>query len=159
MLTYWDACLFLDYLNASPEGVEIVSPLVASARLGDIDIVTSTISIAEVAYVTRELAQGPDPRVESGIDSMFRDVSLLTLVEYDQEIGAAARGLIRRTLQRSKRIKPMDAIHLATAMSVGAEIFYTFDDSLLGHARLLTTVPAARPQAPEAGSWQGKLIE
>ena len=88
VLVYWDSCLFLDYLNATPNGVEIVSPLVALARSGDFEIVTSTISLAEVAYVGKELREGPDSAIADGIDKMFRDETLLTLVEYDQEIGA-----------------------------------------------------------------------
>ena len=141
-LTYWDSCLFLDYLNATPNGVEIVSPLVDAARAAEFTIVTSTLSLAEVAYVRRELREGLDPKVEDGIDNMFRDESLLTLVEYDQEIGADARRLIRRTVSEDKRLKPADAIHLATAIAVGASVLYTFDLGLIGYANSLGVMSA-----------------
>ena len=159
VLVYCDSCLFLDYLNATPNGVEIVSPLVVLARSGDFEIVTSTISLAEVAYVGKELREGPDSAIADGIDKMFRDETLLTLVEYDQEIGANARSLIRQTLRESKRIKPADAIHLATAMAVGASVLHTFDVDLIAHASALAAVAAELPVAPEVEPQQGKLIE
>lgn len=158
-LVYWDSCLFIDYLNATPAGVEIVLPLVEEARTGKITIVTSTFSLAEVAYASRELTEGLDPAIEDAIDSMFRDKSLLTLVEYDQEIGADARRLIRRTLIGAKTIKPADALHLASAAAVGADALYTFDGDFLESADVLAVVPAMRPEPPEFVAKQGRLIE
>ncbi len=157
--TYWDSCLFLDYLNATPNGVEKIAPLIAAVRSGGLTIVTSTLSLAEVAYAGKELDDGLDPTVEDAIDTMFRDESLLTLVEYDQEIGADARALIRRTVSEQKRLKPADAIHLATAVAVGATALYTFDAALIGHASSLGVIHAAEPEAPDIEPQQGQLME
>lgn len=158
-LAYWDSCLFLDYLNATPNGKEIVAPLVDEARRGGFTIVTSTISLAEVAYVSKELTEGLDPQIDDAIDNMFRDGSLLTLVEYDQEIGADARRLIRRTVSEDKRLKPADAIHLATAIAVGASVLYTFDSDLIGYANTLGVILADKPEPPEFQPQQGQLLE
>lgn len=158
-LRYWDACLFLDYLNGTPNGIEIVAPLVAAARTEGFSIVTSTLSLVEVAFVGKELSEGLDQNVEDAIDDMFGDETLLTLVEFDQEIAAHARALIRRTVSEDKRVKPADAIHLATAAAVGASVLHTFDSALIGHANALGVVPAGQPELPDIEPQQGQLIE
>lgn len=148
-VSYWDSCLFIDFLNGSPAGQQIVSPLIAAARNGELTIVTSTLSLAEVAYVARELTDGLDVKVENAIETMFRDNELLTLVEYDEDIGVESRKLIRRTLSMDRRLKPADAIHLATAAAVSADVLFTFDSALIGHAQSLHVTNAREPEPLE----------
>ncbi len=154
-LSYWDSCLFIDFLNGSPPGEQIVSPLIAAARSGELTIVTSTLSLAEVAYVARELTDGLDDKVEDAIETMFQDDELLTLVEYDEDIGVESRKLIRRTLGMDRRLKSADAIHLATAATVRADVLFTFDRALIGHAQSLNVTNAREPEPLEVPPQQG----
>jgi len=52
--SYWDACLFLAWINNEPERAAVVDSLLTSARLGEIEIVTSVISVTEVALAATE---------------------------------------------------------------------------------------------------------
>lgn len=54
----------------------------------------------------------------------------MQLVEFHTDIAYRARGLIRIGLPGGWRLKPKDAIHLATAIEVQAAEFHTYDDKL-----------------------------
>ena len=149
-LTYWDANLFLDYVSKTPRRIEVIDALIAESRSGETQIVTSILSISEAAYSDAE-KQGwqADPRVAEALDEMFGDYSLLTLVEYDQRIAIRARSLMRRALSLKRRLKPADAIHLASAEHVGAGIVYSFDAKLERRSQELESVPVREPRTTQ----------
>ena len=47
---YWDANVMLSYLNAVPERLPVIEELLRQSRAAAIEIVTSALSIAEVAF-------------------------------------------------------------------------------------------------------------
>lgn len=47
--SYWDSCVFLAWVKAEPGRVGHVDALIEDARAGRLEIVTSVISITEVA--------------------------------------------------------------------------------------------------------------
>ncbi len=150
MVAYWDSCLFLDYFNRSPRGTEIVAPLIADARRRQLVIYTSTLAVTEVAYAAHERErQRLDPQVEDALDHLFRDHTLVLLVDCDLSIALAARDLMRRALLGSRRLKPPDAIHLASAVAIGATEFWSFDETLCRLANDFAIVPAGPPVPPE----------
>ena len=52
---YWDACIFLHYFEQTPEYIGILDALLDdSAENRGIEIITSVLSIVEVAYVAEE---------------------------------------------------------------------------------------------------------
>jgi predicted nucleic acid-binding protein len=79
---YWDSSVFLYYINAHPAHIQAIEAVWTEiADESDARIVTSTISIAEVAYGANELSKGPlDLEVSAEIDNLWRDPSIL-LVE------------------------------------------------------------------------------
>ena len=93
-----------------------------AAEKGALEIVASTISLAEVIRKNRD----------AGLDDQnvrdFFDNDYILLVSVDKLVGDRARQLM---LDGHAKLKPVDAIHLATAAVVNAEALHTFDDRLL----------------------------
>lgn len=133
---YWDANPFLSYINGDPDRLPVLDALLDSASKGeDIEIVTSTISIAEVAFGrVEQTRQALDPAVERALDELWSDRSAIKLVDFDQLIARDARALMRTAITQGRRLQPADATHLASARSVGATEFHTYDQGLYKYA-------------------------
>ena len=54
---YWDANVFLSYVNGMPEHLPTLDTLLEGSASGNIKIYTSTLSVAEVAFATSEREQ------------------------------------------------------------------------------------------------------
>ena len=120
---------------------------------GEFTIVTSTISITEVAFAELERGRGNvDPAIERQIDALFADRSVVTLVEFHETIARRARAIMRSAIHGGRSVKPLDAIHLATAAWRGVSVFHSYDEQLQrGHE--LVGFPIAEPatQRPRMG--------
>jgi predicted nucleic acid-binding protein len=129
---YWDSCIFLLYIEGTPEWMPVLDSLLDRAsKTGDIVIVTSTLSIVEVAFSTAERADGlMNDATVAAIDALWSDRSAVQLVEFDQVIARDARRLLRQSIDIDRRLKPMDAIHLATAAITQVDDCHTTDDRL-----------------------------
>lgn len=69
-----------------------------------------------------------DPAVEAQIEALWHPLSPVKLVDFDPLLARDARGLIRRAISGGKPgLKPADAIHLASAVRVGASEVHTYD--------------------------------
>ena len=137
---YWDACCFLSYLEGDEDRLPILTALFESAQRGEIRIMTSVVSLTEVAYRSSEKdAHQLDNNVEEQIDALFADPAV-TLIEYHEGIARRARQLIREakfSVNEERALKPMDAIHLASALSIGVDAVHTYDDKWTGYAEML----------------------
>lgn len=133
---YWDTCVFSHFLEATPKWIGILDALLDLASKGDgVEILTSTLSITEQAFLAHERADETravlDAAAEAKIDAFWRDREAVKLVEYDQVIARAARTLVRGSKAIGRRLAPPDAIHFATAAAVGAASFHTMDKKLI----------------------------
>lgn len=89
------------------------------------------MSITEVAFAQAERSRGSlDAGLEAAIESFWADSDTIRLIEFDRTIAAAARDLVRRAIPLKRRLKPMDAIHLATAQRRQVGDFHTTDQPL-----------------------------
>ena len=62
------------------------------------------------------------------LDEFWADDSVFEIVEFHDEIARMSRHLIRSSITSGQKvIKPMDAIHLATAKWVGVSEFHTYN--------------------------------
>lgn len=147
---YWDACVFLDYIEAHPEWTPTLDALVDRALAAEIVIVTSTISITEVAFGKAErTGRTLDPAIEAKMESLWNDPAVIVLVEFDQLIARAARSLVRSAIDTGRKtLKPMDAIHLASAQRARVSAFHTTDDVLKNNWQDLG-FPVHDPIAPQ----------
>ena len=133
---YWDACVSLSYVNEHPDRMPTLEALLENSAVGSIKIYTSALSQVEVAFAASEqMRKALDIQEEERIDSLWSDPDTIALVEYHDSIGRQARALMRDAITRGWSLKPLDAIHLATAqwlIGVGFSVseFHTYDSRL-----------------------------
>lgn len=134
---YWDAPVWLSYINGEPARLPVLDALLAdsSSPKGNIEIYTSEISEVEVAFAKSEQdKKALDPEIEKQMDELWADRDTLKVVEYHHTIGIEARAIIRLAMEKGWQLKPMDAIHLATAKQCQVTEFHTYDKGLLKYS-------------------------
>lgn len=130
-LIYWDACVFLDYIEGSPAWMPILDAILEDVSAsGNLIIVTSTLSLVEVAYTSSERNGQLDPTVLEAINAIWSDSTEIQIVDVDTVIARTARELLRRAVSERRHLKPADAVHLATGIVMQVADFHTTDDRL-----------------------------
>jgi predicted nucleic acid-binding protein len=128
---YWDSCVLISFIEATPGRIETIAEFLEGAAAGKFDITTSVVSLTEVAFAESERAASAlDPEVEARIDELWHPASPVRIYEMHELIALDARGLLRMSATRAWGLKPIDAIHLATAKRYGATVFHTYDGKL-----------------------------
>jgi predicted nucleic acid-binding protein len=129
---YWDSSVFLAYINGEPARLPIIDSLLHEIEQEESRrIYTSTISRVEVAFAAIEADSAVlDAQTLAGIDALWDDRSVVEVVELHDEIALAARGLMRGAIARGWSLKPIDAVHLATASWLDVVEFHTYDSPL-----------------------------
>jgi predicted nucleic acid-binding protein len=136
-LVYWDANVFLSYVNGIEERLPVIDVLLNKSGRTDLQIITSALSIVEVAFAKIEQDnRAPDEETEAKITALWEPRSPVQIVEFYPLLAMEARALIRQALPHGWSLKPLDAMHLATARRVGAEKFHTYDDGLAKFAEI-----------------------
>jgi predicted nucleic acid-binding protein len=129
---YWDSCIFVSYIEKDGARFADLDAILDEARRGDVEIVTSVASIAEVAFTEAErLRRALDPAEEQRIDSLWTPPSPVRLVEFHKLIAEEARTLIRVGITHGWQLKPYDALHLSTAKFMQVDRLETYDAKLL----------------------------
>jgi predicted nucleic acid-binding protein len=133
--SYWDACVFLAWINDESGRATVVDSLLRSAWAGELQIVTSVISVTEVALAADEKQSGSlSSATLAKIEKLWEPPSPIKLVEVHRLIATAARDLMRQATPSGLQLKPPDAIHLSTAPRVGCDEFLTYDPKLQKYA-------------------------
>lgn len=128
---YWDACVFLSYVNEDEDRIGDISSLLEHAEKREIEIVTSTVSIVEVAFGAAERRQSAlSEEMETKINKLWETSSPIKLVEFHVLIAEEAKKLMRRGVPLGWSLKPKDAVHLATAQRLEVTELHTYDDGL-----------------------------
>lgn len=127
---YWDSCVPLSYLNDDPSRVPIIEELFKQARAEEIELLTSAVSRVEVAFVQSEKADGVlDAEAEEAIEAFWSPGSPIKTVEFYDLIADSAKALIRKGIEQDwGNLKPMDAIHIATAQRMQVSEMHSYDD-------------------------------
>lgn len=124
---YLDTNVLIAFLGDEEGRADVVQSILDDARDQRVDLLTSTFSIAEVAYISydSDVERADD---EALIDLLWVPASPLTLIDVSEAVTRAARSVIRlaRTTQ-SRRVQPADAIHLASADIHGCDQFFTYE--------------------------------
>jgi predicted nucleic acid-binding protein len=131
-LVYWDSCVFVSYIEETPSRIGTLDAIVEEARQEHILILTSALSITEVAYAAQERTSGgPDPVALAMINDLWNDPTVVLVLEFNRVIAEQARDLVRRGLFEKRSLKASDAVHLATAVNRGVSDFHTYDGDIL----------------------------
>ena len=137
----WDSNIVLDYLGGRDEHMEAMAGILGQGTQGNLEIVVSTLAIAEVAY----LDGFTDERAEQRIREFFgREYVIVAAI--DERVGEVTQGVVRK-YHRQGRVNPRDALHLATAIRYGVPIVETTDKGFLFFDRL-EGEPAVRVRHP-----------
>ncbi len=132
---YWDACVFLSFIEGHPDRSKAIRTWLEKAEKGKVVIVTSTLSIVEVAFGKQEKDRGAlIPEEEAKINHLWTPESPVALAEFHTSIALEARRLMRDAMASEIGLKPADAIHLATCRNLGIDEFHTYDGKLGGAA-------------------------
>ena len=135
---YWDANMFLSYINKVADRLPILDAYLADSDERKIRIITSIVSIVEVAFAAQEQQKRVlSASEEDAIDDLWADRRVIEVVELHEGIARDARGLIRDGLLKGWSLKPKDAVHLASARYYNATLVHTFDRPLRKYAPLI----------------------
>jgi predicted nucleic acid-binding protein len=85
-----------------------------------------------------------DVETENNIDALWTDRQAVKLIDFHEEIAREARTLIRRAVAAGLSLKPGDAVHLASARSLGVTEFHTYSKDLAKYATV-TGYPITEP--------------
>lgn len=148
---YWDSCVFLNYVNQTPDKLPAIDQLLLNARNGEVEILTSVLAVAEVAFAAQEKAQGQlDPETEKKIQALWTPPAPVQLVEFHVLIAEGARGLIRSALGQGWSLKPYDAVHLATAQRMRAGKVHTYESKWRRYSGMIGCL-VEEPSAEQVG--------
>jgi len=132
---YWDSTLFLSYLDPlQPERVRVMRELLRAREQGTIEIVISTLVIAEVRSLPTPGAPatlGAEHEVETQpLDPVHED----TLKRFFSSDQLDYRPLTVRIARRAAdigdrfpRLLPADCVHIATALEAEVDVLFTYD--------------------------------
>lgn len=122
---YWDACIWFALIKQEPGRFARCQHIIDRARLGDVEIWTSTLTLAEV--FRKQCGGTAATGLPADKDKEFEDFlaqDFVIEVQLDRPIGVSARRLLRA---HASLKKPQDAIHLASAVWNDLDEFHTFD--------------------------------
>ena len=114
-VVYADASALIKLIVREPESSALVAAIPAGA-----DVVTSVVSVPEVARCLRVAGLVEEIDVAAVSDVLDG----VALVVTDRTIARAAAGIA------SESLRPLDAIHLATALAVAPDVMLVYDRRL-----------------------------
>ena len=120
---YWDASCFLGWLKEESDKVKECHGVIKAAENNDIKIFTSAFTLVEVLYLKHN---NPIPKEDAEKVKSFFENDFIRTVAVDREIAKTAQDLVW-----DYKIKPKDAIHVATALYMEIKIIDTFDQNLI----------------------------
>lgn len=144
---YWDSVVFLALFLAEPGRVEACEAALEEAEKGKVLIVTSALTLAEVLALRGEPRLLPDAALKKLVIEFFKN-EYIAVQNVTRSVAETARDLVW-----DFGIKPKDAVHVASALSVKAPVLETFDGGLVaksgkvGTPRLLIREPQSKSQA------------
>lgn len=141
---YWDSDCFLAHLQAEAGKTVKCAGVLQRAERGDVLIVTSALTLAEVLWMKNAPRL---PQDKADLVRRFFRRSFIRVYNVTRGISEAAQDLVW-----GNDIHPKDAIHVATALHLNSDALETFDAKLIaksgtvGTPLLLIREPAAATQ-------------
>jgi len=110
---YWDADVFLSYLNNDPGRLPVIEAILEAVESSKNDrIVTSVLSKVEVTWVAHEKLNRVLSRDEEDrINAMWNNSEVIELIDFNEEIALMARQVMRDGMIKGWKLRTNDAIH------------------------------------------------
>ncbi len=140
---YWDSDPFLGWLQNEAGKVDLCNGTIKRAAAGEVLIVTSALTLAEVLW-RRGGPKLPEDKLLL-LRKFFRR-SYIRVVNVSRVISEEAQDVVMNF-----NVRPKDAIHVATAIHHEIGILETFDEGLLAQTGKIGTLIIRKPIAPPQG--------
>ena len=122
-LICWDSSVLIDWMKGdNQDRMKRIGVVVASVEHDSYRIVVSTLAYVEV--LESAMPEGTMKMFQQFMQNR-KQVEVVTV-----DIRVARKAQLIRNKSR-KQLSTPDAVHIATAIVSGAELFHTFDDGLL----------------------------
>ena len=121
----WDSSVVIGYLAGDQRIYPACPQIIRQAELRETEILVSQMAIVETAYL-----EGVSDRDSALLIKEFFSREYIVPVSVDGPVSSLAQDLVRK-YRSGPRIKPPDAIHLATAILWRIPVLETIDDPLL----------------------------
>ena len=144
---YWDSSCFIAWLKPEPARMHLCKEVLKAAAAGELEIVTSAISLAEVVRPDKSIAQFTAADEEK-IKRFFKR-TYFVIAPTDRITAEGARAFMWKHGLRFR-----DAIHMATAIRVKIPELHTFDGDFL---KLNGKLGASAPAITEPHMLQAEL--
>jgi predicted nucleic acid-binding protein len=115
----WDTNCFCAWFNKEANRYDICAAIIEAAQNNEVKLYTSFLALAEIAKIPNEYPS----EAEDTIAEFFKSRQYITLVSVDWSVTRIARDLRRRF----EGLDGRDAVHLATAIRVKADVLHTYD--------------------------------
>ena len=130
---YWDSNCFLAWLQGEEGRDEKCQSVLDLAGRGEIEIVTSVLTLAEVLRLRPKDALPTERR--AAVENLFNRPNIRTVM-LTRRIAETARDLAW-----DHGIHPNDAIHVASALATNATVLNTFDNPMIGKSEHIGDPP------------------
>jgi predicted nucleic acid-binding protein len=141
---YWDSCTFISRIQGDARRIVNLEFLTDEAAAGRVQLVTSALTIAEVSHLRRDCTDEEMVRDVEQIGRFF-DNDYIHVIQLTRRIATEAAKISLRY-----KIKPPDAIHLATAIASNCQVVHTYDEVLLRHDAKVGAPPLTITTPPPA---------
>jgi predicted nucleic acid-binding protein len=118
---YLDTCIFIGYLNQEENKFSECNAVISAASEGFIEAFTSELIGVELIKLNG-FPSGAENAMNQFLDDFINKSHWLKLISFEREMARIAR-----FLRQKYKLKPFDAMHLATAIRHGVDYFDTTD--------------------------------
>lgn len=138
---YWDSTVYIHRIQQTPDRIDVLNAISDAAEAGSIVFLASTLVLAEVAKTGQIAGKDEEEKVKKLADLWENEFFVIQGV--DRAIALKAAEYVRNF-----GLKPSDAIHVATALALGANELQTYDEGVLsrdgriGHPALSIKKPS-----------------
>jgi len=142
---YWDTPCFIGRIQPHPQRIAALRYVTDRGERGEVEIVTATWTLCEVCKVDEGLL--PEEQ-ERKITEFFENPYIL-IRQLDRDVAQESRHIVR-----TYRLKPNDALHVASALLSDCPVLHTYDEQLLKLTEKITRVedpgsPPLRIERPQ----------
>ena len=121
----WDSCILIDAIQRTATRWPSIAPMLNLTKKGELKIVLSTLCVAEAYFLRESSDLGVPQAAQNELIERWLEHSFLIKRAADFGTCKIAAELCRHT---QGKLKPPDAIIVATALRHNASALITFDD-------------------------------